>query len=96
MNERTLTDTQIKAAFVARSEGSISHDLAGRIHAETSRTRQASRLVVLTGGLSGNASAQRLLWAAAIAHVCERYGVDDDDAVSLVLTHGINPPEMIQ
>jgi hypothetical protein len=67
MNERTLTDTQIKAAFVARSEGSISHDLADRIHAEATRTRQASRLVALTGGLGGNANTQRLLWAAAIS-----------------------------
>ena len=67
MNERALTDTQITAAFVARSEGSVSHDLAERIRAETSRTRQASRLVVLTGGLSDNANAHRLLWAAAIS-----------------------------
>jgi hypothetical protein len=67
MNERTLTDIQIKAAFVARSEGSLSHDLAERIHAETSRTRQASRLTVLAGGLTENVGAQRLLWAAAIS-----------------------------
>ena len=61
MNDGMLTDTQITAAFIARSEGSVSHDLAERIHAETSRTRQASRLVVLTGGLSDNANAHRLL-----------------------------------
>jgi hypothetical protein len=67
MNDRTLTDTQITAAFIARSEGSVSQDLAERIRAETSRTRQASRLVVLTGGLSDNANAHRLLWAAAIS-----------------------------
>lgn len=67
MNEQTLTDTQIKAAFLARSEGSISHDLADRIHAETSRTRQASRLTVLPGGLAENPNVGRLLWAAAIS-----------------------------
>ena len=67
MNDRTLTDTQITAAFIARSEGSVNQDLAERIRAETSRTRQASRLVVLTGGLSDNANAHRLLWAAAIS-----------------------------
>jgi hypothetical protein len=39
---------------------------------------------------------RRLMWAAAIEHVCERYGVDDGDAASHVLTHAINPPEMIQ
>lgn len=67
MNDRTLTDTQITAAFIARSEGSVGQDLAERIRAETSRTRQASRLLVLTGGLSDNANAHRLLWAAAIS-----------------------------
>ena len=67
MNDQTLTDTQITAAFIARSEGSVSQDLAERIRAETSRTRQVSRLVVLTGGLSDNANAHRLLWAAAIS-----------------------------
>jgi hypothetical protein len=67
MNEQTLTDTQIKAAFLARSEGSVSPDLAERIHAETSRTRQASRLTVLPGGLAENPNVGRLLWAAAIS-----------------------------
>jgi hypothetical protein len=67
MNEQTLTDTQIKAAFLARSEGSISHDLADRIQAETRRTRQASRLTVLPGGLAENPNVGRLLWAAAIS-----------------------------
>ncbi|HEX5014881.1 MAG TPA: hypothetical protein VFV72_12070 [Candidatus Limnocylindrales bacterium] len=67
MNERTLTDTQIKAAFIARSEGSIGHDLAERIHAETSRTRQASRLTVLPGGVGENPNVGRLLWAAAVS-----------------------------
>ena len=67
MNEQTLTDTQIKAAFLARSEGSISPDLADRIRAETSRTRQASRLTVLPGGLGDNPNIGRLLLAAAIS-----------------------------
>jgi hypothetical protein len=65
MTAQSVTDSQIRAAFVARSAGSTSPELAERIHAGVRSTRQQSRLVVLPGGLG--VQPQRLLWAAAIA-----------------------------
>jgi hypothetical protein len=65
MTDQILTDEQILAAFVARSEGSPSIDLAERIGGATRRTRQLPRLVVLPGGLA--IKPERLLWAAAIS-----------------------------
>jgi hypothetical protein len=39
---------------------------------------------------------RRSFWVAACSAVAERHGLDDDDAVSHVLSHAINPPEMMQ
>jgi hypothetical protein len=65
MTDQILTDEQILAAFIARSEGSPSTDLADRIGGATRRTRQLPRLVVLPGGVT--VKPERLLWAAAIS-----------------------------
>ena len=65
MNETRLTDTQIRAAFTARAEGTMSTDLAERISAQTQRARQLPRLLVLPGGIG--VQPERLLWAAAIS-----------------------------
>ena len=65
MTNQTISDAQIRAAFIARSEGSPSHDLAERIGAQARKVRQQPRLVVLPGGLG--IQPERLLWAAAIS-----------------------------
>src|SRR6187551_1435715 len=65
MTDDTFSDAQIRAAFIARSEGSPSPDLADRIGAATRRTRQLPKLVVLPGGIG--IQPERLLWAAAIS-----------------------------
>jgi hypothetical protein len=36
------------------------------------------------------------MWAIAIAHVAERYRLDDTDATRHVRLHAINGPEMTQ
>ena len=65
MTDQSFSDAQIRAAFIARSEGSPSPDLADRIGTATRRTRQLRMLVVLPGGLG--IQPERLLWAAAIS-----------------------------
>jgi hypothetical protein len=65
MTPQSITDAQIRAAFIARSTGTSSPDLAERIHSATRAARQQPRLVVLPGGLG--IQPQRLLWAAAIS-----------------------------
>jgi len=65
MTDQTFSDAQVRAAFIARSEGSPSPDLADRIGAATRRTRQLPKLVVLPGGIG--IQPERLLWAAAIS-----------------------------
>ena len=65
MTNENLSDAQIRAAFIARSEGSPSHDLAERIGAQARKARQQPRLLVLPGGLG--IQPERLLWAAAIS-----------------------------
>jgi hypothetical protein len=65
MTDQSFSDAQIRAAFIARSEGSPSPELADRIGAATRRTRQLRKLVVLPGGLG--IQPERLLWAAAIS-----------------------------
>ena len=65
MTPQPVTDSQIRAAFVARSIGSPSPELADQIASATRRVRQQSRLTLLPGGLGNNT--QRLLWAAVIS-----------------------------
>jgi hypothetical protein len=38
----------------------------------------------------------KVQWKGAIEAMVHRHGLDRDDAVSHVLTHAINPSEMIQ
>jgi hypothetical protein len=42
------------------------------------------------------AAERRSLWIAATTGMSERHGLDDDDAVSHVLAHGVNAPERMQ
>jgi hypothetical protein len=65
MTDDTFSDAQIRAAFIARSEGSPSPDLADRIGVATRRTRQLPKLVVLPA--ESAFQPERLLWAAAIS-----------------------------
>jgi hypothetical protein len=65
MTPQPLTDSQIHAAFQARSAGSPSPDLAERIQSAARATGQQRPLVVLPGGRG--IQPQRLLWAAAIS-----------------------------
>ena len=65
MTPQPLTDSQIHAAFQARSAGSASPDLAERIQSAARATGQQRPLVVLPGGRG--IQPQRLLWAAAIS-----------------------------
>jgi hypothetical protein len=37
-----------------------------------------------------------LQWKAAIEAMVRRHDLDEDDAISHVLTHGVNPSELIQ
>lgn len=37
-----------------------------------------------------------LMWSAAIEAMAERHGLDDDGAVSHLITHGVNQPETLQ
>jgi hypothetical protein len=64
MNEQ-LTDTQIRAAFVARASGRPSPDLQDRIHAAATTTRQERPLIALPG-LGRLAPVRHLALAAAL------------------------------
>lgn len=69
MNDtQQLTDTDIRAAFIARSTGAPAHDLLDRIHAMTTTTKQERRLVTLPA-LGRFAPARQLLIAATIGAV---------------------------
>lgn len=66
MNKTSLTDSVIRAAFLARSDGAPSPDLAQRIAVDIRTTRQRRRLLVLPG-LAASPTATRLAWAAIVA-----------------------------
>jgi hypothetical protein len=36
------------------------------------------------------------MWTAAVARATERHGLDDDDAVTWVLAHGVDMPGVVQ
>lgn len=42
------------------------------------------------------ASESRSFWVAAVSGMSRLHGLDDDDAVSHVLTHGVKAPDRIQ
>lgn len=65
MNDRQITDREIRHAFIARADGSPSPDLAERIRRTALHTRQQRRRALIPGGLLG--ASQRLVWAAVIS-----------------------------
>jgi hypothetical protein len=65
MNEQTINDRDLRAAFVARAAGAPSPDLAARISTEAARTRQSRPWIALPG-FATRATTQ-LAWAAALA-----------------------------
>jgi hypothetical protein len=66
MNKTGLNDRDIRAAFLARSQGAPSTELPQRIAVDIRATRQRRRLLVLPG-LAASPTATRLAWAAIVA-----------------------------
>jgi hypothetical protein len=67
MNKNEVRDSEIRAAFEARSEGAPSADLAERISAASRRTRQRRSLGWMPDVAARNGP--RLLWAAVISAI---------------------------